>query len=101
MPTLHIEHPITDRPTWLGAFNRFGEARANAGVRGTRIHQPVDDDHYLYVQLDFDDAEAAGAFLGFLRSVVWASPDASPGLDGAPMGRVLASVSTASEEACG
>jgi hypothetical protein len=39
-----------------------------------------------------DDVDAAAAFLGFLRGVVWASPDASPGLDGSPTGRVLTSV---------
>lgn len=92
MATLHIEHAITDLPTWLGAFNRFADARAGAGVRATRVHQPVDDDHYIYVQLDFDDSAAAEAFLGFLRTVVWASADASPGLGGAPTGRVLTSV---------
>lgn len=70
MATLHIEHEITDLATWLGAFDRFAEARAGAGVRGTRVHQPVDDDRYIYVQLDFDDVAAANAFLGFLREVV-------------------------------
>jgi hypothetical protein len=92
MATLHIEHAITDLPTWLSAFSRFGEARASAGVRQTRIHQPVDDDRYIYVQLDFDDVEAATAFLSFLRATVWASPKASPGLEGAPTGRVLTDI---------
>lgn len=44
MATLHIEHPITDLKTWLGAFGRFEEARLRAGVKAERIHQPVDDD---------------------------------------------------------
>ena len=94
MATLHIEHAITDRASWLGAFNRFADARANAGVRQERVHQPVDDEKYIYVQLDFDDGPAAEAFLGFLRSVVWASPEASPGLSGTPVGRVLTAVAT-------
>ncbi|MCW2572234.1 MAG: Antibiotic biosynthesis monooxygenase [Frankiales bacterium] len=92
MATLHIEHAITDLSTWLGAFERFAEARAGAGVRHTRVHQPIDDEHYIYVQLDFDDVDAATAFLGFLQSIVWASADASPGLQGAPTGRVLTDV---------
>lgn len=92
MATLHIEHAITDLGTWLSAFARFAEARAGAGVTQTRVHQPVDDDHYIYVQLDFDDEPAATAFLGFLRTVVWASPEASPGLSGTPTGRVLLGV---------
>lgn len=95
MATLHIEHAITDLPTWLNAFNSFAEARRGAGVRNQRVHQPVDDDHYIYVQLDFDDVDAATAFLGFLRNVVWNSPEASPGLSGSPSGRVLAEVTPA------
>jgi hypothetical protein len=96
MATLHIEHAITDLQTWLGAFGRFAEQRARAGVRATRIHQPVDDDRYIFVQLDFDDVGAATAFLGFLRSQVWASPEASPGLGGVPTGRVLNGVTVPS-----
>jgi hypothetical protein len=87
--TLHIEHAITDLETWLGAFGRFEEARANAGVKAQRIHQPVDDDHYILVELDFDTDEQAAAFKGFLESKVWSNPDAAPGLDGTPRARVL------------
>ncbi len=42
MATLHIEHPISDLETWLGAFNRFEDACTKAGVRSSRVHQPVD-----------------------------------------------------------
>lgn len=94
MPTLHIEHPITDLGTWLGAFNRFSEARTNAGVIAQRVHQPTDDDKYIYVDLDFESVEAATAFKGFLETVVWASPEASPGLGGTPRARVLTEVDT-------
>jgi hypothetical protein len=94
--TLHIEHAITDLPTWLEAFTRFDEARKNAGVRSQRIHQPVDDDRYIYVELDFDEVEAAKQFKGFLETVVWTSPEASPGLSGTPMARVLTQVATGS-----
>ena len=96
MVTLHIEHPITDLNTWLGAFTRFEDARRKAGVRAQRIRQPVDDDHYIYVALDFDTIEEADAFKSFLETNVWASADASPALDGTPKARVLREVSTAS-----
>jgi hypothetical protein len=33
MPTLHIEHPITDFDTWSSAFGRFAEIQRLAGVR--------------------------------------------------------------------
>ena len=95
MATLHIEHPITDLRTWLGAFARFEEARHRAGVRTQRVGQPVDDDGYIYVDLDFDSAEQATAFREFLETRVWSSQDASPGLAGTPKARVLEDVDTA------
>ncbi len=52
MPTLHIEHAITDFRTWLAAFGRFADARRNAGVRDERVHQPVGDPHYVIIDLD-------------------------------------------------
>jgi hypothetical protein len=92
MPSLHIEHSITDLPTWLAAFNRFHGARTNAGVRSTRVHQPVEDDQYIYIQLDFDTAEEAASFKTFLETNVWSRSAASPGLVGAPTARVLREV---------
>ena len=90
--TLHIEHPISDLETWLGAFARFEAARARAGVRAHRIRQPVDDDKYIYVALEFDSVEAATAFKGFLETTIWASAEASPALAGKPVARVLTDV---------
>ena len=95
MATLHIEHPISDLETWLGAFNKFGEARKKAGVRAQRVHQPVDDDKYIYVRLDFDSVEQAAAFKSFLERTVWASADASPALVGTPTARILTEVAGA------
>lgn len=92
--TLHIEHPITDLETWLAAFTRFDEARTKAGVRAQRVCQPVDDDKYIYVTLDFDSVEEAGAFKQFLETTVWASAEASPALDGTPMAKILVEVNT-------
>ena len=94
MATLHIEHPITDLETWLGAFGRFEDARSNAGVKAQRVHQPVDDDKYILVELDFESVEQAESFKGFLETKVWANPEASPGLDGTPRARVLNEVQT-------
>jgi hypothetical protein len=89
MPTLHIEHPISDLDTWLGAFNRFADARRDAGVIAQRVCQPVDDNEYIVVQLDFRTVEAAQEFKSFLETVVWQSKDLSPGLAGTPQARVL------------
>jgi hypothetical protein len=94
MATLHIEHPISDLETWLGAFQRFAEARERAGVRSYRIRQPVDDDEYIYVDLDFDRVEQAEGFKSFLETNVWSSPDASPALADTPRARVLTDVAS-------
>ena len=92
MNTLHIEHPVTDFSTWRNAFDRFAPARAEAGVRAARIQRPLDDDAYVLIELDFDDADSAAGFLGFLKSVVWATPANSPGLAGSPQTRILRAV---------
>ena len=92
--TLHIEHPISDLETWLVAFARFEDARARAGVRAHRVRRPVDDDHYIDVELDFGSIEAAQAFKRFLETTVWTSADASPALAGTPTARVLTEVAT-------
>jgi hypothetical protein len=94
MATLHIEHPITDLDTWLGAFGRFEEVRRKAGVRAQTVRQPVDDDKYIYVSLDFDTVDEAEAFKRFLETNVWASQEASPALGGRPRARVLTDVRT-------
>ena len=89
MVTLHIEHAITDYPTWKGAFDRFAPARQQAGVRAHRIRRPVDDPRYVLIDLDFDTADAAAGFLGVLRERVWSIPANSPALAGTPDTRIL------------
>lgn len=99
MVTLHIEHPITDLDTWMQAFARFEQARANAGVRSEAIHQPIDDDKYIYIRLEFDGVDQANAFKQFLETKVWSSREASPGLGGTPRARVLRAVAPTSKAA--
>lgn len=94
MPTLHIEHPITDFDTWTSAFNRFADARRNAGVRAHRIHRPVDNPTYVLIDLDFDSIDEAQSFLGFLNTRVWVNPENSPGLAGTPETMILQRVAT-------
>lgn len=91
MFTLSIEHAISDFATWKQAFDRFAEARENAGVVSHRIRRPVGDPHYLVIELDFEAQEEAQGFRQFLQSVVWANRNASPALVGAPETRVLES----------
>ena len=89
MVTLHIEHPITDLATWRAAFDRFSQARTDAGVLGHRIHQPVDDPHYVVVDLDFAETAQAERFRDFLQERVWSVPANSPALAGSPTARIL------------
>jgi hypothetical protein len=89
MDTLRIEHPISDYSVWRRAFDAVADARTEAGVRAHRVHRPADDDHYVLIDLDFDTAEAATAFLGFLRTRIWSSSASSPALAGEPVTRVL------------
>jgi hypothetical protein len=89
MYTLSIEHAISDFPTWKQAFDRFQAARDKAGVLGQRVRRPIDDPHYLVIELDFDALENADSFRQFLHDVVWVNRDASPALLGAPTTRIL------------
>jgi hypothetical protein len=90
--TLHIEHAVTDLATWRAAFDSFADARAGAGVTASRIFQPVDDQNYVILHLDFPSVEAATRFRGFLETKVWSTPANSPGLAGSPTARILESV---------
>jgi hypothetical protein len=89
MSTLHIEHPITDFATWRDAFSRFADQRRSAGVRAERIQQPVDDERYVVIDLDFPTREQARRFLTFLETTVWTSSGSSPALAGTPRTRIL------------
>jgi hypothetical protein len=90
--TLHIEHPVSDLTTWLGAFGQFSEARREAGVVGQRMRRPIDDDKYIVVDLDFAAAAEAVKFKNFLETMVWKSHDLSPGLASEPHARMFTDI---------
>jgi hypothetical protein len=89
MYTLHIEHGIKDFGMWKQAFDRDPLNRVAAGVVGQRIWQPVNDAHYVVVELDFNELTQAEQLLSNLQTQVWNSSSASPALDGAPQTRIL------------
>ncbi len=89
MTTLHIEHAISDFGVWNAAFARFADVRAKFGVRAQRVQHPVDDPHYIVIDLDFDTPGDASRFLGFLQTKVWASAENAPALVGAPHTKIL------------
>lgn len=92
MNTLHIEHPISDYPTWKAAFDRFAHVRKQAGAHHERVRRPIDDEHYIVIDIDFAEAASATRFLTFLQTTVWATPANSPALVGTPDARVLEDV---------
>ena len=94
MTTLHIEHAISDFATWNAAFARFADVRLQFGVRGQRVQQPIDDPHYVVIDLDFEAPEEASRFLGFLEAKVWASTSNAPALVGRPHTKILQAAAT-------
>jgi hypothetical protein len=89
MPTLHIEHPITDFGAWGSAFARFAEARRQAGVREQRVQRPAGDPNYVVIDLDFGTRAEAETFLRFLQTQVWGVPGNAPALAGTPQTMIL------------
>jgi hypothetical protein len=88
MPTLLIEHSISDFDTWRQAFARFAAQRQEGGVLRERIMQPVDDPHYVLIDLEFGTLEGARRFQQFLETQVWSVPANSPALVGSPRARI-------------
>lgn len=88
MPTLHIEHEITGFAEWKTAFNRFADARKQAGVRSHAIRRPVTDPCYIIIDLEFDTTDEAREFLDVLREKVWSSEENAPALVGTPQTRI-------------
>jgi hypothetical protein len=95
MPTLHIEHRITDLVTWTAAFDRFAEIRRRAGVTSEAVRQLHGDDRSIVIDLEFETTDDAEAFRRFLETQVWALPTNSPALVGTPEARVLVPVDVA------
>lgn len=91
MYTLQIEHGIKDFGLWKSAFDRDPVNRAASGVTAHRISRPVDDPHYVVVELDFERRAQAEALLADLHANVWNSAAAAPALRGTPKTRILES----------
>lgn len=86
--TLRIEHAITDYSTWKAAFDRFADARSQAGVTARRIRLQEEDPRQIVIDLDFATPAPAHAFSAFLHEHVWGTGNA-PALMGVPTTRVL------------
>lgn len=90
MPTLRIEHSVSDFDAWKEPFDRDPLGRERSGVRSYRVQRPIDDPNYVAVDLDFDTTAHAQTFLDELRTM-WARAEAS-GLIGSPQARIVETV---------
>ncbi|QXQ11824.1 hypothetical protein [Paeniglutamicibacter sp. Y32M11] len=98
MYTLQIEHGIKDFGMWMGAYGADPLGRVESGVLAERIYRPVDDEHYVVLDLDFASRVEAAAFLDRLRSNVWSAPSASPALASGPKTRIVEQLNGAHRE---
>lgn len=94
MTTVRIEHPVKDYASWKAAFDADPVGRRGVGVRRYAIQHPVDDPLLVSIALDFDDLEAAEAFLARMR-VVWQSERARAALAAGPQVRLWHTVEQA------
>lgn len=69
MHTVQIEHPVRDFDGWKVAFDRDPAHREASGVLRYRIFRPVDDPHFVCVDLDFATKDAAEAFVTAMRPI--------------------------------
>ena len=91
MYVLQIEHPVPDFDAWKQAFDSDPVGRKQGGVRRYRVLRPVDDPHYAIIDLEFDDAETADAFLGRLREL-WSRVEGTVMMN--PRVRIVQAIST-------
>ena len=69
MHILRIERPVPDFDAWKQAFDSDPVGREKGGVRRHHVFRDADDPNYALIDLEFDDAAAAEAFLAGLRTL--------------------------------
>ncbi len=69
MYILRIEHPVPDYDGWKRAFDSDPVGRQKLGVRRYQILRPVDDPHYVMIDLEFETQAQAEALLAAMRGV--------------------------------
>lgn len=89
MATLRVELEVRDYELWRSAFDKDAGGRERSGVRRYRIFRPVDNEHEVMLDLDFDSTTDAAAFLDILRTKVWPSPEKAPAKIGDPRTHIL------------
>jgi hypothetical protein len=89
MYVLKIEYPVADYDAWKAAFDRDLLNREGSGVRRYRVLRPTDDPNYVTIDLDFDEASEAEAYLAALQRQFYSSREASPVSGGGLQTRIV------------
>ena len=87
--TLRVELEVRDYDRWRAAFEIDAAGRQRHGARRYRIFRPVDDDRRVMLDVDFDSAAQADAFLTVMREQVWPSPEKAPAKIGVPTTSII------------
>jgi hypothetical protein len=69
MTTLRIEHRISNFDGWKKAFDSDPINRKKSGVNRYRIYRPCDNESFIIIELDFDNAEQARATQKALENI--------------------------------
>jgi hypothetical protein len=72
---VRIEHEVRNFDDWKKVFDSDPLGRQKGGVRRYRIFQPVDNQKYVMIDLEFDNSKQAEAFAAALRKM-WDGEDA-------------------------
>lgn len=64
MVRLYVRHNVADYANWRKAYDEFSGFQTRHGVRAEAVYQSLDDPGDITVWHDFDNAEAAHAFVG-------------------------------------
>jgi hypothetical protein len=91
MYILRIEHPVPDFDGWKKAFDSDPVGRKESGVRRYQVLRPVDDPHYVMIDLEFDTPSEAEALLAAMR-VVWGRVEGQIMMN--PQARIVEAVET-------
>jgi hypothetical protein len=64
MVRLFVRHNVADYAKWRKIYDDFAGFQTAHGVRAEAVYQSLDDPHDITLWHDFDNADAANAFLG-------------------------------------
>ena len=73
MPIVRIEHAVPDFEKWKQVFDRDPADRKGSGVRRYQILRARDDPNYVMIDLEFDSAGEAEAFVLTMERL-WGGP---------------------------